>query len=84
MGRKRVGQSRSVRVTLAGQFGSHLEELVTRSGMSVDEFAAAIGKSKESVWRYFRGTIPPINLWIKMARVLHLKNIRELLPDFSL
>ena len=83
MGRKRVGPPRNVRKTLAGQFGGHLEELVLQSGMTVDEFASAIGKSKESVWRYFRGTVPPINLWITMAHVLHLKNIRELLPDVS-
>ena len=81
MGRDRVGPPRNVRNTLAGQFSQHLSGLVADSGMTVEEFALAIGKSKESVWRYFRGTIPPINLWLKMARVLRLKSVRELLPE---
>jgi len=81
MGRERKGPPSDVRNTLAGQFGKHLAELVAASGMTVEEFASKIGKSKESVWRYFRGTIPPINLWLKMARVLRLKSVRDLLPE---
>jgi hypothetical protein len=41
MGRKRSGQPRSVRHTVAGRFGRHLEQLATAAGLTTAEFARA-------------------------------------------
>jgi hypothetical protein len=39
MGRKRSGQPRSVRHTVAGRFGRHLEQLAAAAGLTTAEFA---------------------------------------------
>jgi ribosome-binding protein aMBF1 (putative translation factor) len=84
VGRKRKGPPRDVRGTLSAKFGQHLEQLATDAGLSADAFAHAIGKSNQSVWKYFRGIhLPHVDDWPKIAKVLKLKSIRELIPDIK-
>lgn len=82
MGRKRLGQLRSVRNTPAGKFGRRLEQLVKDAGLTTAEFAANVGVTEDAVRKYFRGTdVPRLNRWPRIAAVLGLENARDLIPD---
>jgi hypothetical protein len=43
MGRKRAGQPRAMRNTVAGRFGRRLEQLATAAGLTTAEFARQPG-----------------------------------------
>ena len=82
VGRKRVEQSRSVRGTPAGKFGRRLEQLASEAGLTTAEFAAKVGVTEDAIRKYFRGTdVPRLDRWPRIARVLGLKNAKDLLPD---
>ena len=84
-GRKREGQPKSVRGTPAGKFGQHLEQLMTATGLSTTEFAERIGVTPAVVNFYIKGIRqPPFKNWQRIASVLGLRNLRELVPDFPL
>ena len=81
VGRRRKPMPKEVRKTLAGRFGLRLEYHLLNSGLSVDEFADAIGKTEEAVRTYLRGTsVPPLQEWPKIAKALGLQSYRDLLP----
>jgi hypothetical protein len=49
MGRKRAGQPLSVRKTIAGKFGRHLEQLATAAGLTTAEFARKAGVTEDAI-----------------------------------
>jgi hypothetical protein len=55
MGRKRSGQPRSVRHTVAGRSGRHLEQLAA-AGLTTAELACKAGVTEDAIDKYFRGT----------------------------
>jgi predicted transcriptional regulator len=78
MDRKRAGQPRSVRKTVAGKFGQHLEQLAAAAGLTTAEFARKAGVTEDAIRKYFRGTdVPRLDRWPRIARALSLKNARE-------
>jgi transcriptional regulator with XRE-family HTH domain len=82
VGRKRKPQDKSVRKTLSGRIGARLEAFATAQGYTPAEFAEKIGKTEDAVWAYYRGSrVPKLDDWPKIATVLKLKNIREILPE---
>jgi ribosome-binding protein aMBF1 (putative translation factor) len=82
VGRKREGQPKNVRGTPAGKFGQHLEALMIRAGMTTSELADRIEATPDAVRKYLRGThTPAIDKWPRIARVLGLKNAKDLVPD---
>jgi transcriptional regulator with XRE-family HTH domain len=82
MGRKRAGQPRAVRNTVAGRFGRRLEQLATAAGLTTAEFARKAGVTEDAIRKYYRGTdTPRLDRWPRIARALGLKNARDLLPD---
>lgn len=69
MGRKRIGQPRGVRHTVAGKFGQRLEQLATAAGLSTAEFARKAGVTEDAIRKYFRGTdVPRLNRWPRTSR----------------
>jgi ribosome-binding protein aMBF1 (putative translation factor) len=81
VGRKREGQPKAVRNTPAGKFGQRLEELMSKSGFTPNEFAERIGKTPDMVRKYLRGdNTPHIDDWPMIAHVLGLKDASDLLP----
>jgi hypothetical protein len=82
MGRKRAGQPRSVRTTVAGKFGQRLEQLAAAAGLTTAEFSRKAGVTEDAINKYFRGTdVPRLDRWPRIARALGLKNAKDLLPD---
>ncbi len=82
MGRKRSGQPRSVRKTVAGKFGQRLEQLATAAGLTTAQFARKAGVTEDAIRKYFRGTdVPRLDRWPRIARALGLKNAKDLLPE---
>jgi len=82
MGRKRLGQPKDVRNTVAGKFGQRLEQLATEAGLTTAEFADRAGVTEDAIRRYFRGAdVPRLDRWPEIARALGLKNAKDLLPD---
>jgi transcriptional regulator with XRE-family HTH domain len=82
MGRKRIGQSRSVRNTVVGKFGQRLEHLAAEAGLTTAEFAEKVGLTEDAIRRYYRGAdVPRLDRWPEIARALGLKNAKDLLPD---
>ena len=68
-----------------GLFGQHLESLVLAAGLSVTDFAAKIGKDRDTVTLYFGGfRLPKAKDYRRIATVLGLANVRELLPDLPI
>lgn len=41
--------------------------------LSNEDFAKATGKDRSSIRRYFNGDAPPLDVFIKMAKVVNLK-----------
>ena len=72
MGRKRAGQPRAVRNTVAGRFGRRLEQLATAAGLTTAEFARKAGVTEDAIRKYYRGTdTPRLDRWPRIAdRVL--------------
>jgi hypothetical protein len=58
MGRKRAGQPRAVRNTVAGRFGRRLEQLAA-AGLTTAEFARRAGVTQDAIRKYYRGTDTP-------------------------
>jgi len=56
MGRKRAGQPRAVRHTIAGRFGRRLEQLATAAGLTTAEFARKVGVTEDAIRKYYRGS----------------------------
>jgi transcriptional regulator with XRE-family HTH domain len=84
MGRKRSGQPRAVRKTVAGRFGQRPEQLATAAGLTTAEFARKAGVTEDAINKYFRGTdVPRLDRWPRIARALGLKNAKDLLPDVA-
>ena len=54
MGRKRTGQPRGVRNSVAGKFGKRLEQLATEAGLSTAELAERAGVTEDAIRKYFR------------------------------
>lgn len=81
-GRKRQPQPKEIRRTPSGKFGARLEQLVNAAGLTTKEFAEKIGKAEASVYFYFSGrSVPHIDDWPQIAKILNLKDARELVPD---
>src|SRR5262245_38267137 len=81
MGRKRAGQPRAVRNTVAGRFGRRLEQLATAAGLTTAEFARKAGVTEDAIRKYYRGTdTPRLDRWPRRARAQGLKNAKDLLP----
>jgi transcriptional regulator with XRE-family HTH domain len=79
MGRKRAGQPRRVRHTVAGQFGRRLEQLATAAGLTTAEFAKKAGVTEDAVRKYFRGTdVPRLDRWPRIARALGVEMTPEI------
>jgi hypothetical protein len=49
MGRKRSGQPRSVRKTVAGKFGQRLQQLAAEAGLTTAEFARKAGVAEDAI-----------------------------------
>jgi hypothetical protein len=68
-----------------GLIGQHLESLVVAAGMTPAEFATKIGKDRDTVTLYFGGfRLPKAKDYRRIATVLGLSNVRELLPDMPI
>lgn len=68
-----------------GLFGQHLAALVAQAGMTVDQFAEAIGKDRDTVTLYFGGhRTPKLKDYRRIAVALGLANLRDLIPDVPL
>jgi hypothetical protein len=53
-----------------------------RAGLTTAEFAERIDVTPDAVRKYLRGTYTPvIDKWPQIARVLGLKNAKDLVPD---
>lgn len=79
MGRKRIGQPRGVRYTVAGKFGQRLEQLATAAGLSTAEFAKKAGVTEDAIRKYFRGTdVPRVDRWPRIAATLRLETNRRI------
>ena len=82
VGRKREGQPKENRETPSGKFGQRLEKLLARAGLTPVEFAERIDVTPDTVRKWLRGdNSPPLNDWKPIARILGVKDARELLPN---
>ncbi|MBA3313522.1 MAG: helix-turn-helix transcriptional regulator [Planctomycetaceae bacterium] len=82
MPRPREGRKPEIEGTPTGLFAANLERLMQKAKLEPDEFAKRIGVSTDAVYKYIRGTnTPDLDRWPDIARVLGLKNARNLLPS---
>ena len=69
MGRKRAGQPRAIRNTVAGKFGRRLEELAAAAGLTTAAFARKADVTEDAIRKYFRGTdTPRLDRWPRIAQ----------------
>lgn len=81
VGRKRIPQPKDIAKTMAGRFGAHLLQLSENAGLTAEEFAEKIGKSKQTVFGYFSGAASPhINDWPVIAKALGVP-VKDLIPE---
>jgi ribosome-binding protein aMBF1 (putative translation factor) len=81
VGKKRSAQPKEVARTMSGKFGARLAYLTEKAGLTPEEFADKIGRSRPAVYTYFAGrSVPHLEDWPIIAKVLGV-SVKDLLPE---